>query len=114
MIDPALILAQVSQGERLAHDIQIAPILAQAAAAEAAAKQLTAEQHQVQEIEKGAAAKSPEQKVEDRRSRQPRQREQHQRRPAQLLQENVATPLEAAASDSQADEVSGIIVNTSV
>ena len=103
MIDPALILAQVSQGERLAHDIQIAPVLARAATAEAAVRHLLAEQYLVQDIEKSSAAKSPEQKVEDRHSRQPRQGGQRLSRPPQPFQENAATLPEAAAPDFQTD-----------
>jgi hypothetical protein len=108
-VDPALILAQVSQGERLAHEIRNAPLLAQAATAEAAPRLVIAAQQPVQDIEKSEASKSQDRKVEDQPSRQSRQGEQHQRRRLQLFQKDTGT----AASDSQTDEVSGIIVNTS-
>jgi hypothetical protein len=116
MIDPALILAQLGQGERLVHEIQTNPVLAQAATQEATAKQLTEEQKFIQAAEKSKNSDSVEQRIEARKERRRQRKEQRKKRRQAVLQasgEQMAE-LSAPAADSQTDEVVGTLVNKSV
>ena len=116
-IDPALMLAQLGQGERLAHEIQIAPALAQAAEHDVAAKRLLEEQLQVQIMEKGDGAGTVRRRAEspaDRRQRRDEQR--RQRRAAPLLaRQTPENPLTGAPPpDSERGEVAGGLLDTGV
>ncbi len=115
MIDPALILAQLAQGERLAHEIQIAPALAQAAEHDVTAKRLQEEQRQVQITDKADEAGALRRGAESVTDRRRRRREQRRQRRQAYLQAQSETLLPGAGPpDAETGEVAGGLVDTSV
>ncbi len=115
MIDPALILAQLAQGERLATEIQVAPALAQAAEHDVTVKQLNEEQKQVQITDKADEAGALRRRAESAADRRQRRREQRRQRRQVHLQAQAETLLPGAGPpDAETGEVAGGLVDTSV
>ena len=114
VVDPALMLAQLSQGERLAHEIQIVPALAQAAEHDAVAKQLLEEQQQVQSAEKSEAAGEARRRAESPAGRREGQGRRHRAVLPQARQTPEISLTGAAPSDSEAGEVAGGLFDASV